>query len=114
MYRGSRVAKASTGSTSLDEAVLAGLIVEPADAVVVADTAGTICFWNAAAERVFGWTAEEAVGASLDLIIPERQRPRHWEGYQRVMATGTTSTAATSCACRRCTPTADAARSPSP
>ena len=76
--------------TPLDDAVLAKLVVELADAVVVADTAGTIRFWNGAAERVFGWTAEQALGASLDLIIPERQRPRHWEGYERVMATGTT------------------------
>jgi PAS domain S-box-containing protein len=74
----------------LDDRTLAGLISGLADAVVVADAAGTICFWNAAAERTFGWTADEAVGASLDLIIPERQRERHWEGYRRVMATGDT------------------------
>src|SRR3954469_13801910 len=74
----------------LDDRTLAGLISGLADAVVVADAAGTICFWNAAAERTFGWTADEAVGASLDLIIPERQRERHWEGYRRVMATGET------------------------
>ena len=74
----------------LGDVHLAGLIRELADAVVVADTAGTICFWNGAAERVFGWTAEEAVGASLDLIIPERQRTRHWDGYRSVMSTGTT------------------------
>ncbi len=74
----------------LGDALLAELVSELADAVVVADTAGTICFWNGAAERVFGWTADEAVGASLDLIIPERQRTRHWDGYRNVMATGTT------------------------
>jgi PAS domain S-box-containing protein len=74
----------------LDDRTLAGLIRGLADAVVVADAAGTICFWNAAAERTFGWTADEAVGASLDLIIPDRQRERHWEGYRRVMATGDT------------------------
>ena len=74
----------------LDDGTLAGLISGLADAVVVADAAGTICFWNAAAERTFGWTADEAVGASLDLIIPERQRERHWEGYRHVMATGDT------------------------
>jgi PAS domain S-box-containing protein len=74
----------------LDDSTLAGLISGLADAVVVADAAGTICFWNAAAERTFGWTADEAVGASLDLIIPERQRDRHWEGYRHVMATGDT------------------------
>ena len=74
----------------LADAELARLVVELADAVIVADTAGTIRFWNAAAERIFGWTAAEALGSSLDLIIPERQRTRHWEGYQRVMSTGMT------------------------
>ncbi len=74
----------------LDDGILARLIAELADAVVVADAAGTICFWNAAAERTFGWSATEAVGASLDLIIPERQRERHWAGYREVMATGDT------------------------
>jgi PAS domain S-box-containing protein len=74
----------------LDDAVLARLVTELADAVVVADAAGTIVYWNGAAERVFGWTAEEALGASLDLIVPERQRTRHWEGYRKVMSTGAT------------------------
>ena len=74
----------------LGDAVLATLVGQLADAVVVADTAGTICYWNDAAQRVFGWSAEEALGASLDLIIPERQRTAHWNGYHRVMATGTT------------------------
>ena len=79
-----------TGPTPLDDATLARLVDELADAVVVADTAGTITYWNRAAERIFGWSAEQALGASLDLIIPDRQRPRHWDGYHRVMATGTT------------------------
>jgi PAS domain S-box-containing protein len=79
-----------TLSPPLDDHVLATVLSGLADAVVVADTAGTICFWNDAAERVFGWSSAEAVGASLDLIVPERQRPRHWEGYHRVMATGDT------------------------
>jgi PAS domain S-box-containing protein len=74
----------------LDDHVRALLLSRLADAVVVADKTGTICFWNEAAERVFGWSAAEAIGASLDLIVPERQRARHWEGYHRVMATGDT------------------------
>jgi PAS domain S-box-containing protein len=74
----------------LTDEVLARLVVDLADAVVVADTAGTIVFWNRAAERLFGWTAHEALGTSLDLIVPERQRARHWQGYRTVMATGTT------------------------
>jgi PAS domain S-box-containing protein len=64
------------------------LVREAADAIVVADAAGTIRLWNRGAERIFGFTAAEAVGASLDLIIPERQRARHWEGYETVMRSG--------------------------
>ena len=60
------------------------------DAVLVADREGAIMLWNAGAERIFGFSASEALGRSLDLIIPERQRARHWEGYQRVVATGVT------------------------
>lgn len=60
------------------------------DAIVFADAAGTIRLWNAAAERMFGYPAVEAVGASLDLIVPEKHRPRHWDGYARVMRTGQT------------------------
>jgi PAS domain S-box-containing protein len=72
------------------DAVLATLARELADAIVVADASGAITFWNTAAERMFGWDAEHAVGQSLDLIIPEAQRGRHWAGYEQVMATGTT------------------------
>ena len=62
-----------------------------ADAIVVADVAGTIRYWNAGAEATFGHGAAEAVGQSLDLIIPERLRARHWAGYRETMATGHTS-----------------------
>jgi PAS domain S-box-containing protein len=55
------------------------------DAIVVADVAGTIRYWNAGAEAMFGHGAAEAVGKSLDLIVPEAQRARHWDGYHRVM-----------------------------
>jgi PAS domain S-box-containing protein len=57
------------------------------DAIVFADSAGLIRFWNAAATRLFGYTEDEALGQSLDLIIPEKQRARHWEGYREVMRT---------------------------
>ena len=76
--------------TRPDEAALAALVEQLADAVVIADAAGEIVFWNGAAERVFGWSAAEAVGRSLDLIIPDRQRRAHWDGYARTMATGET------------------------
>ena len=60
------------------------------DAIVAAGTDGSILLWNRAAERIFGYTEAEALGHSLDLIIPERLRIRHWEGYRRVMQTGET------------------------
>jgi PAS domain S-box-containing protein len=60
------------------------------DAIISADRDGTIRLWNTAAEAMFGYRAEEAIGKSLDLIIPERLRGRHWEGYHKVMATGVT------------------------
>jgi len=60
------------------------------DAVIVCDAAGAITFWNAAATRIFGFTDNEAIGQSLDLIVPQRQRDRHWDGYHKTMATGHT------------------------
>jgi len=60
------------------------------DAVLFGDREGKIRFWNAGAEATFGWTAAEAVGQSMDLIIPERLRGRHWEGWDKTMATGVT------------------------
>jgi PAS domain S-box-containing protein len=58
------------------------------DAIIYADREGVIGFWNPGAERLFGFAAAEAVGRSLDLIIPEPQRARHWTGFDRVMETG--------------------------
>lgn len=71
-------------------AALAGAAgCEAAEAIVVADTDGTIRLWNQEAERVFGYPAAEAIGSSLDLIIPEKLREAHWTGYRKVMETGT-------------------------
>ncbi len=61
-----------------------------ADAVLFTDRAGVIQLWNSGAERIFGWTAAEAVGKSMELIIPERLRARHWQNWDRVMETGVT------------------------
>lgn len=58
------------------------------DAIVAADANGVITFWNPGAVRIFGFTHDEAIGRSLDLIIPERLRQRHWDGYWRTMKTG--------------------------
>lgn len=70
------------------EEIARALLDSPAEAVVASDREGAIVLWNTGAERVFGWSEAEALGQSLDLIIPEPQRARHWEGYDRVMATG--------------------------
>ena len=59
------------------------------DAVIVADAHEKIVLWNAAATRIFGYTEEEALGNTLDLIVPERQRQRHNEGYSKSMETAT-------------------------
>lgn len=80
-----------TSTEQLSEKLLADLVYSADDAVIVADVSGSIRYWNAAAERMFGHTRDEAIGASLDIIIPAKLRDRHWEGYRRVMATGQTS-----------------------
>ena len=74
----------------LTDGDLAQLVHDLADAVVVADAGGQVVVWNAAATRLFGWGADEVLGRSLDLIIPERFRARHWAGYDQVMASGET------------------------
>jgi len=60
------------------------------DAIVISNAEGHITLWNPAAERMFGFTREEALGNTLDLIIPERLRGRHWDGYHKTMASGQT------------------------
>ncbi len=76
---------------NLPAADLASRLVEGApDAVIVADTEGIIRLWNHGAEAIFGYTSAEALGQTLDLIVPERFRQRHWDGYRQVMATGVT------------------------
>ena len=70
----------------LSESTYPRIVDNASDAVVVADKQGVIQLWNARAEDIFGCSAEEAIGQTLDLIVPERQRERHWEGYHRVMA----------------------------
>lgn len=67
------------------------IIQDAPDAIIVADTSGKITLWNAGAERLFGYPAAEVLSQTLDLIIPEAQRKRHWEGYDQVMRTGVTT-----------------------
>ena len=59
-------------------------------AIIFGNKEGKILLWNRGAEEIFGWTAAEAIGASMDMMIPEKHRARHWEGFDRVMQTGIT------------------------
>jgi PAS domain S-box-containing protein len=71
-------------SAAVAEAILSGR----SDAIIAADREGIIRFWNPGAERLFGFDSAEALGQSLDLIIPERLRQRHWDGFGQVIRTG--------------------------
>lgn len=64
------------------------LVMQAADAIVVADADEIIRLWNGGAARIFGFGEAEALGKSLDLIIPEGLRARHWAGFGHTMATG--------------------------
>ncbi|HEY5340876.1 MAG TPA: PAS domain S-box protein, partial [Candidatus Aquilonibacter sp.] len=66
------------------------LVHDGPDAVVYADVDGLIQYWNSAAERIFGYFEAEALGRSLDIIIPENLRARHWTGYAETLRTGAT------------------------
>ena len=60
------------------------------DAILICDRAGRVRYWNASAQRVFGFRVTEALGLSMDLLIPERLRARHWDGWEAAMRRGTT------------------------
>jgi PAS domain S-box-containing protein len=66
------------------------LLLETSDGILFADADGIIRFWNPGAERIFGFVAHEALGQSLDILIPENLRARHWQGYDETMRTGAT------------------------
>ncbi len=66
------------------------LVQAASDAIIYADARGVITFWNKGAERIFGFSESEAVGKSLDIIIPESLRKRHWDGFAETVRTGKT------------------------
>lgn len=72
----------------MEDSLYRQIVEASPDAIILGDTKGIIRLWNAGAQAIFGFTAEEAIGQSMDIIIPERLRARHWEGYHKVMATG--------------------------
>lgn len=87
--------KTWSGGVLEDTGMLRGLLAGLQEALVVADPQGIVRLWNPAAERLFGFGADEAVGAVLDdLIVPERFRPAHDAGFARAVATGTLRTGA--------------------
>lgn len=73
----------------LDHAALSQAIVEQTpEAVIFADRDGSIRLWNPGAQALFGHSAAEAIGQSLDIIIPEHLRRAHWDGFDHAMKTG--------------------------
>src|SRR4029434_4556117 len=68
-------------------AALFGRAVTPVEAIVLSDITGHIRRWSDGAEGLFGWTRAQAEGRSLDLIVPEAYRERHWSGFRRALAT---------------------------
>lgn len=77
-------------NTVSQEWLAQAVVAESAEAIVVTDADGTIRLWNEGATRIFGYPAADAVGQSLDLIIPDKLRARHWKGYHETMSTGIT------------------------
>lgn len=72
------------------ESLCESIVEQSPIAIIVGDREGIVRLWNTGAQTMFGWSAEEVIGKSMDMIIPEKHRPRHWEGYDRVMGTGVT------------------------
>lgn len=77
--------------SSTQETTACDILNHLSEALVFADKQGIIQIWNPGAEALFGFSPEEVVGKSLDIIIPETLRKAHWEGYGRALAQGTTA-----------------------
>ena len=73
---------------SLSDTLAKAVLFTSSDAIIAADKEGIIRFWNSRAERIFGYPRDAAIGQSLDIIIPERLRKRHWDGYHHVIKSG--------------------------
>jgi PAS domain S-box-containing protein len=73
---------------SIADALARAVLSTKSDALIAADKKGLVTFWNPGATRIFGFSEAEALGQSLDIIIPERLRQRHWDGYDKAMTTG--------------------------
>lgn len=80
----------STIESNTQETLSEDILRSMPEALIFSDLEGIIRRWNPGAETVFGFTAEESIGQSLDLIIPERLRKPHWEGFNKALARGGT------------------------
>ncbi len=76
----------TNGSTGFD--INKAIVEQTPEAIIFSDREGAIRLWNAGAEFMFGHTADEVMGKSLDVIIPERLQRAHWDGFNRAMETG--------------------------
>ena len=76
--------------SDIDPDLYRAIVEDAAEAIIAADRNGVVQVWNRGAERLFGYTASEMLGQSLDTIIPERFRQAHWRGYDRALAEGST------------------------
>lgn len=79
-----------TDASSLPYSLAEEILEAAADAIIYADRDGNIARWNRAAAALFGFSAEEALGQNLDLIIPEHLRAAHWRGFDAAMQQGIT------------------------
>lgn len=70
------------------ESTAAAILHSMPEAVIFCDLDGIVRVWNGGAEKIFGWSAAEAIGQSLDMIIPERMRKAHWDGFQQAIERG--------------------------
>lgn len=70
------------------ESTAAAILHSMPEAVIFCDLDGIVRVWNGGAEKIFGWSAAEAIGQSLDMIIPERMRRAHWDGFQQAIERG--------------------------
>src|SRR5262249_33209713 len=83
--------RGSTMSSTTDSLTLFRFVIDQApDAIIFADQQGVIRIWNSAAANLFGYLPEEAVGRTLDIIVPEDLRHAHWNGFHTAMASGHT------------------------
>lgn len=95
------VGSESKAAASVPQGVVDAILGTASDAIIASDADGRIIFWNPGATRIFGFTSQEAIESSLDLIIPETFRERHWAGYARSWQPEKAVTAkATFCQCR--------------